>query len=419
MCLETLLKNENFNPFIINNYIYNNCFSKNWAQKDFLKYGKILDQYLPSYSKDKIIPLNLKKKQKIRIGFLSADLKKKHPITYFLKTILTSYNQNEFEIFLYLNQKEKDEDKTTIDFKQLAFKSREIFDLSDIEAINEIRGDSIDIVIDLMGVTSKNRLSLIKNRIAPAQILWCGYCNTTGIKEMDYIIADPNLINKSESNEYSEKIICLPKIWNCHSGINIERKYTEPPLVRNKGITFGSFNNLRKINDSVVKVWSTILKQIPNSKLILKSSSVLSNDLLSKKFREYEVLQFIEFEPFVKDFKSHMNLYKKIDIALDTFPYNGVTTSFESIWMGVPVLTMKGYNFNSRCGESINKNLGMHDLIAKNEMEYILKANQIASDYKKLTKIRKKIFDNALTSPLFDVEDFSNNFFQSLKKILN
>jgi predicted O-linked N-acetylglucosamine transferase (SPINDLY family) len=112
-----------------------------------------------------------------------------------------------------------------------------------------------------------------------------------------------------------------------------------------------------------------------------------------------------------------MDLYSKIDIALDTFPYNGVTTSFEATWMGVPLLTIKGYNFNSRCGESINKNLDMYDLISENEKDYIDKAFKIATDNEKLVKIRKELFSKALTSPLFDSLNFSNEFFKSLKKL--
>ena len=417
VCLELLLKYNNFTPFIINNYIYNNCFFKNWRQATFLKYGKMLDQHLPVYSKDKIIPLNKNKNKKIKLAFLSADLIKSHSVTYFLKTILSNYNSQEFEIFLYHNIQKKDADSTTKILNKLVFKNYEIFDLSDIEALNLIRRDKIDIIIDLMGVTSKNRLSLIKNRVAPIQILWCGYCNTTGIKNMDYIIADPNVIYEKELNDYSEKIIYLPKIWNAHSGLNIKRNLTDAPFINNKFITFGSFNSFRKINETVINTWSKILKKIPNSKLLLKSSSVLSNNLILEKFKKNDVSKSVEIKPYIDDFNSHMDLYNKIDIALDTFPYNGVTTSFEAIWMGVPLLTIKGYNFNSRCGESINKNLDMHDLISENEKDYIDKAFKIATDNEMLVKIRKEIFIKALSSPLFDGLNFSNEFFKSLKKI--
>jgi predicted O-linked N-acetylglucosamine transferase (SPINDLY family) len=117
--------------------------------------------------------------------------------------------------------------------------------------------------------------------------------------------------------------------------------------------------------------------------------------------------------------EDHLNLYKEIDIALDTFPYNGVTTSFEAIWMGVPVLTMAGYNFNSRCGESINKNLKIESLIAINNDEYILKAVSLSNNINEYLDLRKYIFLNALKSPLFSGKDFSKNFFQAIEKIVN
>ena len=147
--------------------------------------------------------------------------------------------------------------------------------------------------------------------------------------------------------------------------------------------------------------------------MILKSSSPRITDILSEKFHNQGVLDSVEFMNTKTNFEDHINLYKKVDIALDTFPYNGVTTSFESIWMGVPVITMKGYNFNSRCGESINKNLDMEMLIAENEIQYIAKVKELCENKDKLINIRKKIFDHAASSPLFDVKSFSHDFFES------
>ena len=122
--------------------------------------------------------------------------------------------------------------------------------------------------------------------------------------------------------------------------------------------------------------------------------------------------------PTTKLFEDHINLYKKIDIALDTFPYNGVTTTFEALWMGVPVITMKGHNFNSRCGESINKNIQMDDLIAKNENDYVLIANNLSNDKEKLFNIRKKLFNNVLSTPLFDKENFNKNFYELIDDLI-
>ena len=412
-----LIQNNLINSFVLTNYIYLNCLLNDWTQEKFLEHGRILDNSLPVYSEDKLIPIEVKKKPKIRVGFISADIKKKHSVTYFLKTIFENYDHNEYEIYLYLNFNKLEEDETTKFFKKFS-KIRYISDLDDIQAIKLIRGDAIDIIIDLMGITSKSRLSLIKNRVANIQILWCGYCNTTGVGNMDYIISDPNLIYKNEINQYSEKIIFLPDIWNAHSGINIKRKYNACPVKVNKSITFGSFNSFRKLNDNVIKTWSAILKKIPNSKLILKSSSNLIDEIILKKFTEEKVINSIHLEPFKKNYEDHIKLYKRIDIALDTFPYNGVTTSFEALWMNVPVLTMKGYNFNSRCGESINKNAGMKNLIAINEKDYIEKAYQLSQNVDKLIEIRKNIFDNIINTPLFNSKKFSYNFFISLRNLI-
>tara|TARA_B100000768_G_scaffold179133_1_gene196190 strand:+ start:64 stop:1755 length:1692 start_codon:yes stop_codon:yes gene_type:complete len=412
--LGELLRQKYFRPLTICSLIYNNCYFDNWSQDKFLEYGKLLDKNLPIYHDTKLISPNKTKKKKMKIGFFSADIKRKHSVSYFLKTVINHYDKNKYEIFLYLNHEPSLDDETTKYFKDRVNKTINLLSLNDVEAINLIRGDRIDVFIDLMGISSESRLALVKNRVAPIQISWCGFCNTTGIQEMDYIIADPNLIYNSEKNLYSEKIIFLPNVWNCHSGINKKRSFNPSPFIKKKEITFGSFNNLNKINDSVIEVWSNILKTVKNSKLILKPSAPRMTYFLSKKFDEKKVLGSIKFEPTTKDFDEHMNTYKKIDIALDTFPFNGVTTSFESIWMGVPVLTLKGYNFNSRCGESINKNLNLEYLIAKDEREYILKAKELAEDNNILLNIRNKIFEDAITSPLFNTKKFSDNFFNSL-----
>ena len=414
--LGELINNKFHSPQNICNYIYYNCFSKDWSQLEFLRYGKLLQQNLPIYPKNKLISSNHFKNKKIKIGFLSSDIINNHSVTYFLKTVINNYDKNNFQIYLYLNNKKIYHDETTQFFIDKVDNSHNISDLNDIDAINLIRNDKIDILIDLMGITSDSRLQIIKNRVASKQILWCGYCNTTGVDEMDFIIADKNLIYESEHNLYREKILYLPNIWNCHSGINFKRSFNEAPSTQNNNITFGSFNNFNKISDNVIKTWSEILKTVKNSKLILKSSSPTMTSSLSNKFEKENVLESIEFEPHVKNFDEHMRHYKKIDIALDTFPYNGVTTSFEAIWMGVPVLTMQGYNFNSRCGESINKNLNLNCLIAKDEQDYILKAKEF-SNYDKLSKIRKKIFDDAFLSPLFDEKNFSKDFFNLLKSV--
>ena len=395
-------------------WIFFNNYKKSWTQAEFLKYSKLFSDKIENFNPSNLVELNKKKNSKIRIGFLSSEILKKHSITYFLETIFNNYNKDKFEIYLYLDN--SIEDANTNEFKSLAKKSINISNLEDIEAFNLIRRDSIDIMFDITGVTSFNRVSLFKNRLAPKQISWLGYCNTSGLDNMDYLIADKNLIYEEERKCYSEKIIYLPNIWNCHSGLNSVRSQSDTPCLKEKNITFGSFNNFNKINDRVIYVWSQILLKVKNSKLILKSSLKIDKSFLKKEFKKYGVIDSIIFLEKRK-LESHYNLYKKIDIALDTFPYNGVTTTFEALSMGVPVITMKGYNFNSRCGESIIKNLGIENLIGNNEEDYILKAQNIADDQEELSKLRKKIFSTSYETPLFNTKKFSQDFFSILEKI--
>ena len=400
-------------------YIYYQSFIYNWDQKSFLEYSQILDQKLITFPQNKLVEISGSDRKKINIGFHSADIRSRHSVTHFLKTVLYNFDKNKFNINIYLGCKKHQEDATTQEFRNYVDKMINIVNMSDVEVINLIRNDKIDILIDLMGLISNHRLSLYKNRLAPTQITWCGFQNTTGIKEMDYIIVDKNLIFEDEEKLYSEKILYMEDIWNCHCGFDIPRLQTSAPIAKNKFITFGSFNNYNKINDRVIKVWSKILKKVKNSKLILKSSNATFRSAMAEKFRKNDVINSVEFLSYKENFEDHLNQYKKIDIALDPFPYNGVTTSFEAIWMGVPVLTMKGFNYNSRSGESINKNLNLQELIAENENDYIDIAVSLEKNVENLKKLRDLVFDNALSSPLFDQKKFSNQFFKSLEKIYN
>ncbi len=416
--LEKIIKSGNFLPYNLCNYGYWRCFDKSWSQDKFFEYGKFVDNSLIKYPEDQLIKLTSKKNKKINLGILSADLNSGHAITYFLKTILLNYNKEDIEIYLFSNQTNDNNISTKI--TDLVHKTTNISKLSELRALNKIREFNLDVMIDVMGYTSKNRIGLFKNRIAKKQIVWMGYCNTTGLKNMDYIISDPNLINPSEEKFYAEKVKYLPEIWNCHAGFDFERKENPPPFLKNNYITFGSFNNPAKINENVVNCWSKILKNVKNSRLIIKFSNDKQKFTRIRKLMEEKgIYKSVIFHKPLEDKKDHLNLYKQIDIALDTFPYNGVTTSFEAIWMGVPVITMAGYNFNSRCGESINKNLNLEYLIAKDEEEYISKVINLSNNTKKFFELRKFIYVEALKSPLFDQKKFSKNFFKTLEEIVN
>ena len=415
--LEKMIENKDLQNYTLLRYIYYNSFQNKWTQESFLNYSKKIEKTLPMYSQKKLIPIHNKKNKKIKLAFLSSDIREKHSVTKFLETVVENVNRDKFELLLFSNCKINKEDKTSEAFKVYFDKWINISELNDIEGINKIRENKIDIIIDIMGLTSTNRIALFKNRLAQLQILWLGYNNTSGLSQMDYFIADTNLIKKNEVNLYSEKILFLPSIWNCHSGFELLRKEYPTPMIKNKFITFGSFNDFNKISDDVVETWSKILIKINNSRLILKSSDTQSNNTLKRKFKKTGVLNSIIFMSRKEIFEDHLNEYKKIDIALDTFPYNGVTTSFEAIWMCVPLLTLKGFNPNSRSGESINKNINMNYFIANNKQEYVLKAIDLFNNFEKIIDAKKYLFDKALDSNLFNSKKFSKEFFESLEKI--
>ena len=415
--IEKIIKSKEFIAQDLCNYGYWRCFDKNWTQSKFLEFGQFVNDNLREYSQKDIVPLSYKKNEKIKVGFLSADINGSHSINYFLKTVLENYDKKNFEIILFTNRLKNE--KTAERITNLASKTIDVGKLDNLRAFNTIRKFNLDIMIDIMGYTSRNRIEFYKNRLAKKQVIWMGYCNTSGLENMDYIITDPNLIYENEKNLYSEKVIYLPEIWNCHCGFDFERKENPAPFINNKYFTFGSFNSFNKINPDVVNVWSNILKRVSKSKLVLKTSH--RNHALKRLknlFEKNNVLESIQFIGRQEDLKDHLITYNDIDIALDTFPYNGVTTSFEAIWMGVPVLTMAGYNFNSRCGESINKNLKMEQLIAKDEDDYVDKAVNLSNNHNEYISLRKSIFTDSTESPLFNRKKFSENFFRSLKEIV-
>ena len=188
-----------------------------------------------------------------------------------------------------------------------------------------------------MGYTAPHRIEIFNSRVSPIQISWLAYCNTLGFETVDYLISDPNLIFEDEEKHYSEKILRMPNIWNAHSGFIFERKKNTLPSKNSKLFKFGSFNNFNKISEETIKTWSKILKESKNFRLVLKSSEFCDSMELINHFKENGVenqLEILDRSNF-KNKQDHMDLYKKIDLALDTFPYNGVTTTFEALWMNV------------------------------------------------------------------------------------
>ncbi len=388
------------------NYFFDN------SQKDYLSYAKNNSNYYSKLKVKNIKDLEYSMEDKINLGFVSCDLLKNHSIIFFLKDTIKYLDKSKFKIFIFSISKKDHNDLSQSELRNLADEWFDLKDLKNQAIVELIQEKKINILIDLMGYTASERLEIFNSRVAPIQISWLAYINTTGLDTIDYLLVDNNLVKSHEKNLYSEKILKLPDIWNAHSGFTYERKYNELPFLKNKTFTFGSLNNFRKISDETVYVWSEILKKVPNSNLILKSADFCSEEILIKKFKLNGVdnrVKILSKVDFVKK-EDHLNVYQMIDLSLDTFPYNGVTTTFESLWMGVPVVVLKGKNFCSRCGESIIKNTKLYDLIADDLNDYIFKVVNLSKDIDKLIKFREYLYQSVLSSPLFDTQSFSKNF---------
>ncbi len=357
---------------------------------------------------------------KPKIAFISGDFKK-HSVTRFFTSLISNINKNDFEILLFCNVSTKLQDEISKNLKNIADQWFDVKTYSDDELTNLIRSLNINILIDLSGYTFNNRHEVLARRCAKFQIGWLGYNNTLCLTNLDYLIADKNLIMQNEESMYKEKVLYLPKIWNSLS-VPENLPDIEDKKISNKAFTFGSFNNFRKLSDDVIEVWSKILTDT-NSQIILKEPFKESEDIKKNIYNKFinkgvtsDQLIFLGFE---KKDEDHYKHYNKINLALDTFPYPGVTTTFESLLMGVPVITMKGFNFVSRCGASINKNIGMPDLIASNYDEYISTANKLSNDCELHAKNGYKLREKVINSPLCDTITFAKDFEKLLKRVLN
>ena len=405
--------------FIFINLVYIYNYSNLYSQK---KYNELCQKYITTIKKiddGKLLKLTDEKNlQKTKIGFFSTNFRN-HAVMKFLIDTVKDLNKNNFETIAFNYTNPRFQDSVTSELKRNFSSWYDIHHLDDVAAVNLIRKNKIDILFDLVGYSGGTRLEIFKYRSAPIQISWIGYTNSTGLEEMDYIIADPYVLE--DDQYYSEKILRLPSIWTSHLPINSNIKINELPAKKNGFITFGSFNNFAKISEDCIVLWSKLLKKI-KSKLILKSSSKVhesgTNNLLDRFKNQGVDLKNIEILKRSENYEEHLASYNKIDIALDTIPYNGATTSYESIWMGVPVLTIIGNSFTSRYGYSINKNVNLDNFIAKDYNDFLDKALKITSNIDELSILRSNLRNNALKSPLFDTEKFNKDFLNLIRQII-
>ncbi|HEY9613465.1 FkbM family methyltransferase [Allocoleopsis sp.] len=340
--------------------------------------------------------------RRLRIGYVSGDFKT-HSVAYFFEPLLAAHNHQDFEIICYANN--KNVDVTTQRLRQLADGWREIAFLKDEQVAELIRQDRIDILIDLSGHTADNRLLVFARKPAPIQVTYLGYPNTTGLDTMDYRIVDAWTDPEGQTEHlHTEQLFRLPHGFLCYQPPQDSTAISPPPVLKRGQITFGSFNNLAKVSPQLVGYWAQILKAVPNSRLLIKAKPLVdpgTRNYLQEQFQQQGIdPNRLELVGWLADKTQHLTLYQQVDIALDTFPYHGTTTTCEAMWMGVPVITLAGQAHVSRVGVSLLSSVRLEDLIAQSPEAYIQKAVDLASDLERLQALRANLRDRMAASPL-------------------
>jgi len=330
--------------------------------------------------------------ERLKIGYLSPDFKC-HSVAWFMEPILKYHNRHAFEIYCYSNLLKGD--AVTERLKTYADHWRDISPVSDHEVAEQIRSDGIDILVDLAGHTSNHRLSLFGYHPAPIQINYLGYPNTTGMQCMDYRLTDQWADPEGSGSWCTERLIRLPDGFLCYSPQESAPEVCASPAGEKGFVTFGCFNAMAKIRPQLIRSWCRILKSVPDSRIIIKNTSLADKGVrkhVHNLFRKNGVQprRVLLYEK-CPSFEEHMALYHDIDIGLDSYPYNGTTTTCEALWMGIPVVTCAGEVHASRVGASLLLRLGLEDLVAETTEDYVSKAVSLALQPDKVAMLRLEL----------------------------
>jgi predicted O-linked N-acetylglucosamine transferase (SPINDLY family) len=348
--------------------------------------------------------------RRLRIGYVSPDFRE-HVVGQNILPLVQNHDRRKFEVFCYSNVSLPD--SMTEKFQAATDHWREIATLSDDKAAELILQDKIDILVDLALHMASNRLLVFARKPAPIQATFGGYPGTTGMETIDYRLSDPHLDPAEFDNHYTEKTLRLADSFWCYDpiamGVDTDPSVNELPALKNGYITFGSLNNFCKINDGMLELWAKIMIQVENSHLLLITPQGQTRANLAEKFQKLGIdpsrLQLVDRqEP-----RAYFLLHHQVDISLDTLPYNGHTTNLDSLWMGVPVVTMPGRTVVGRAGLSHLRNLNLKELMAYSREMYVEIAVKLARDLPRLTQLRSTLRDRMRQSPLCDPVRFARN----------
>ena len=348
--------------------------------------------------------------RKLKIGYVTADFCK-HPVNYFFEPLLSLHDHAQFETYAYANLEREDE--ITERLRKKFDHWHDIAFMDDDAVADLIEKDRIDILMDISGHTRGNRLMVFARKPAPIQVTWLAYPATTGMQAMDYRVTDSYAEPPGMTEQYNvEKLWRLPEIFCCYQAHeNSPPVISYPPVEDNGYITFGCFNNFAKVTDPVLETWGKIMAQVPDSRLMLEINGIDSPKIRSEHSQRMEKLGLpmdrVILEP--RRISNQFVLYNEIDIALDPFPCVGGTTSMDTLWMGVPFVTLAGKHFGSRMGVTILSNAGLQELVAGNREEYIKIAVDLATDRARLKTLRHDLREKVSASPLMNQQSFTRN----------
>ncbi len=355
--------------------------------------------------------------RRLRIGYISPDFRT-HSVTYFFESLLDGHNREDFEIFGYGSVSLTD--ATTERLKGKFDHYREVQYVDSERVANQIISDEIDILVDLAGHTAGNRLGVLAHKPAPIQFTYLGYPDSTGMEQVDYRFTD-ELADPAESQQYfSEELVYLPDGFLCYRPREDTGELSGPPVERKGYITFGSFNSNTKISPPLVAMWAEVLRVNGASKLLLKFNGGDEDEIREIYLQEFERLGIERGRIDIYGFKppaEHFSLYEEVDIGLDTYPYNGTTTTCEALWMGVPVVSLVGKHHASRVGLSILSRVGLEYFTAENPREYVSKATALAENIEYLRKIRMSSRGRMMSCTLCDSVRFSRQVESAYRQV--
>lgn len=352
----------------------------------------------------------------LRLGLVSADFHHQHPVNIFMQPVLARFDRQAVEVSLYFTGVSHDDQ--TQRAKSSVARWVDVPFLNDNQLARRIEDDGIDILLDLSGHTAMNRMGLFGQRAAPVQATFLGYPGSTGVPNMDWLIADSVVAPQGSESLFSEQVLRLPGSVFCYApGLD----YPYPnygPSHAERPLTFGSFNNAPKLTPHTLRLWAQVLQQVPNSRLLLKAPSFRDAgaiEVFTQRFAALGILaERLEFRGPV-GLSDMMAEYADVDIALDTIPYNGGTTSLQAMWMGVPVVALAGHNFVSRMGASFMGAVGLGDWVAATDDGYVQIAVNKARDRQALLALKQGLRTQLLANPAWDIERYTRDLEAGLR----